>query len=368
MDFGNVLLGDSPTQIMRVTNVSGDQSSLSGVFPAASGDFSPGFSQNFGPVAGGQLDGRTYRYSPTVRGEDSQNVTLTSNGGDQQVNLRGRGVAPQVELQRDLAGFTRVGTTGHGVNEITNIGDGNLSGLGARTNLKGTLGAPSGPLSGASAVIDLADGQSLTSNYTFTPTRRGGQSQIVPLALENGSSDGTNSAEDLSVRLSGVAVGPVFDSSSHAASIDNPAAPIDFGVVDLGSTTDVFITLDNTTTDRFPNDMTLTQLSLDASLTARSFYSLIGVTSDVLDPDESLVLQVRLNPTGFAPGSTLSDTLTINTDQNAAFGDLLDGQSFTFALTSQVGVPEPASAISLLGGCGLMFVRRRRASLGGHTV
>ncbi|MBM4031436.1 MAG: choice-of-anchor D domain-containing protein [Planctomycetes bacterium] len=212
LQFGSVLVGQTGTQSLSATNSGGVGSQLNGTFPDASGDFAPGSSSAFGPLAQGASTSRDYTYSPASRGADSLGITVTSDGGNSTVTLSGTGVAPlsQVPNTLAIAYYTLVGQSQTALLVVNNIGDGNLSGQGAASNLNGTAPATVGEftLSGSTS-ISIADGGSRTLSYVYTPASRGADDLPASLSFDNGKPDGTNAAHSVGFTLSGRGVAPV---------------------------------------------------------------------------------------------------------------------------------------------------------------
>ncbi len=92
--FGNVRVGTTASSSISVTNTGASGSTLTGNISAASGDFSPTTgTQNFS-LGSGQSTSRTFQYTPSSRGADSTNVTISSNIGQTSASLNGTGVSP----------------------------------------------------------------------------------------------------------------------------------------------------------------------------------------------------------------------------------------------------------------------------------
>lgn len=94
VNFGNVRVGTSSAGTLTVTNTGDSGSTLTGTINPASGDFSPtSGTQNFS-LASGTSASRTFTYTPSSRGADSYNVSITSNAQNVSSNLSGTGVSP----------------------------------------------------------------------------------------------------------------------------------------------------------------------------------------------------------------------------------------------------------------------------------
>src|SRR6185503_10441326 len=130
--------------------------------------------------------------------------------------LTGAGVAPVQSTSHSNAGNVLVGTSGSAVVTVTNTGDGNLSGLGAASNLNGTAGPGGGDFSRVgTGSVSVVDNGSATVTYTYTPGTRGADSQSITVAYTNGNSDNTNAAQNVVQNLTGAGVAPV-QSTTHS--------------------------------------------------------------------------------------------------------------------------------------------------------
>jgi hypothetical protein len=147
------------------------------------------------------------------------------------------GVAPVQSLNTSAAnaGYAFVGSTNTASVTIQNVGNGNLSGAGAISNLNGTIasGSRAFSLTGGTA-ISLTDGASQTFNYTYTPTQFGPTSVNLSASFSNGSADGTNSANTQSFTLTGTALD--HSNASLSSTANQTTETIDFGNVLRGAT------------------------------------------------------------------------------------------------------------------------------------
>jgi len=364
-----VLVGKTGSASVTVTNNGdgnlsglGSASNLKGTVGAGSGRFSGG---------GGAVslqDGKSttlgYTVAPTSRGVTSTTITSNFTNGSadgknksQSVNttLTTQGVAAVNAVSAGSAPVTRIGTTGNAGLTVSNIGDGNLSGLGNVSNLQGTVGSSAGLFSGVGGSVNLQDGGSKTFGYAFTPTDHVTSATNILASFTNGSSDGKNQAQNVTTTLQGRGVGPTYNSSAA------PGDTLDFGKVQVGKTGVLDLMLSNISTDIAPGNLTWLSL-LGVSLTGpgaaafsldKSFVSAVLMEGDLFD--------LKLDFSSLKAGLFNAD-LTIATDQNAAFG--ANGMSFTYHLQGQA-VPEPAS-LAILGAGALMLlgVRRRRTAGG----
>jgi len=348
--FGPVLVGTTnngdPGQNVNVENTGGG--TLTGSYGGVTNGFNPTTAQGFSLPANA-TDNRVYNFAPTLRGAAADTLNITSDGGNAALNLTGQGVAPVADIDTTSAnaGNVRIGTSGTASVSIDNIGDGNLSGLGALSNLNGSLAAAAGaPFSGTGGAISLADATGTTFNYAFTPTAHGDQADLVALSLTNGHATGSNAAFSQDVTLAGRGVGPEYQS------IVAPGGLLDFGQVNMPTLLQLQIT--NATTD--PNFGNLTDLTLiSINLAGAAGYSLPNfLPGTVLAAGDIYLLDVLFDPTVAMGLNPHTGTFTILTDQGAAFGNA--GQSFTYELSAII-IPEPATG-TLLALASLCLVRR----------
>ena len=346
-----------------------------------------------------------YTYSPTVRGSTGSAVITTSftNGSplgsnDAFVNsttISATAVAPvnSVSTTGTLARFNTKGGAGVGIGNttsntatvtVTNTGDGNKSGLGAISNLNGSVTSPgasvfAGPTSGSP--FSLPDGNSSTVNYTYSPIARGTDTTGVTAKFTNGSKDGKTTAQNIGLTLNGQGVGPTYNSSlgttaanAHTAQVskvyntptpNTGSSPIAFGNVGANTTHTLYLDIANTSTDPNGGNSLLTDLSLESfSITgpqAANYSIPAGTTPQVLhefDGTNDIVVPVTFT-SGSKHGLYLA-SLTFITDESVGFGAL--GDTFTYALSGSV-VPEPASLLLLsMGLGGIFYIRKRRST------
>ena len=388
LSFGPTLVGYSSSQSITATydTVNGDWSVGNGVFGAAQGSaaISPSvatlFNLGVNDDGSAQSASQTYTYSPTVRGTDSATVQVwygTNPQNDQSgqnadgnaaanITLNGQGVAPVNSVTKTDAGLTRIGTSSTASISVSNVGDGNQSGLGTISNLNGSAGAATATanrFTGSGGSFSLGDSGSQTFSYQYTPTDHKQNTATVLLNFDDGSSDGTNSSQLTSVALSGQGVGPTF-ASSHA-----PGSVLNFGKVEAGSSGNMSLGISNSSTDANGGNQSLTNLTvLSAFFTGpdASLFSLTNFTGGTVLRDgnlDKLNLSVNFNPENTAEGWK-DAYLTLVTDQGAAFGEA--GDTFTFHVRGFAANPEP-STLTLLGTgvvclAGYGWRRRRRTT------
>ena len=347
VDFGDTLVGSSSSKTFNIVVLG---TITSGAVSAATAPFSGG-PVSLGSVTKTQVPA-TYGFSPTERGVASESINVSAiNLGlkiqqSGHISLQGAGVAPVESVSTSAASLVRIGTSGLETVTISNVGDGNLSGLGDASDLLGSLSGLKGVFSGAGGSFDLADGSETSFGYSFTPTGHGAVNASVTATFANGSADGTNQAGSADVSLSGEGVGPQY-SSNFASGV------INLGSLTLGSTASVDLKIGNLSTDANGGLAALTDLSLlDANLDPVGPFSLANFVPDtILDEGQSFDLAIDFVASALGEQTA---NLVITTDQGAAAGAL--GETFDYQLSADVvsaPVPETRTWEMLLAGFGL---------------
>ena len=362
LQFFKTLVGRSSTASFTVSDTSTIQAGppplggggFTGSFPTASAPFSTttNLAFNAAPpdnavapynyilppsvaaVDGGQSSiSQVYTFTPTTRGAFNQSITFTPSAGfpntvpSSTVTLSGQAVAPVISLNSTLAaaGNVRIGGTGTAKVTINNVGDGNQAGSGLG-NLTGTVASGSGGFSGGGGSFNLSDGGSQSFSFTVSPTTHGPVSTSIAVNTTDGSTNGTNNAQSLSMTLSATGVGPTLSTSVAAGStlaFSSPQVPPDI------------LTIVNATTDANLGALTnLDLISATLSGAGSSMFSLSGLTAGTtLTKSQSANLQISFTPTAGASG-TEGATLTLVTDEGAANGAAGKTISFTLAGTA----------------------------------
>ncbi|MBM4034468.1 MAG: choice-of-anchor D domain-containing protein [Planctomycetes bacterium] len=220
-------------------------------------------------------------------------------------------------------GYVLVGYTGTQSLAVANTGD-------LHTTPAGTFPSASGEFApGSIQGFSLAQGAGTSRNYTYTPTAHGPQQATVRADFLNGSSDGANLPQILDQIITGTGVGPVFSSSLA------PGTTLGFGDVILGGQATQTLTISNLSTDGVFVDA-LTGLSLVSFVfggpDGAAFSVAPGVPGSAVSEGGFLDVEVQFAAQG--PAGAKSATLTLTTDQGAAFGG--GGAQFAWNLTGNV--------------------------------
>ena len=223
-------------------------------------------------------------------------------------------------------GNVRIGATGTASVTINNVGDGNQAGAGL-DNLTGTVAAGSGGFSGAGGSFNLSDSGSQTFSYTVSPTAHGPLATSLAVNAADGSTNGTNSPQNLTVTLSscyGRRPGALYQPCARQHVEPQPAGA--FEAMAVG----------NATSDANLGSLTnLDILSASLSGASSSMFSLSGISNGtVLAKSQSSNLQISFAPTSNFSG-TAAATLTLVTDQGAANG--VAGKTVSFQLDGIAG-------------------------------
>jgi len=366
LTFGKTLVGETSSANFSINNaaVAGNTGRFTGTYSGASGMFSAngGAGITSGVLAAdgknyllpGQSDARSYSFAPTSRGIVTTGASFAVANGFSpssptvNITLQGQGVAPVigVDPSKNNAGNVRIGTTGSAEITVKNNGDGNESGQGDASNLRGNVSAASGQFSGAGGAFSLKDGVSQVFVFSFAPTTHGGDHSSVEVSTSNGSSDGTNSAQGaIDWGVAGTGVGPTF----HAA-----------GTLTFSeAVTSNILSISNLTTDADLGPLTdLTLLSAEITGADSGMFALMNFTPGTqLGKGDVFDLGVV-----FMPGAagTYSAVLSLFTDEGVALG--AHGMEFKVDLFA-TSVPEPGVLPLLLAGMvgmGALLRKRRK--------
>lgn len=212
---GNVRIGTSGSLSASATNV-GAGGGLTGSFPAASGEFGGGPAA-FGPLAPGASANQLYSYTPSGHGTDNQVLTVTSNGGNEDITISGTGVGPEFADDDaddmidvgDVYGFPPApGSASFTISNAT--GDGDLGGLTDMTITGVTVIDNDGKVVfstdlTAGTVIAAGGSQLVTVTGTYGGLGQGASTGTLIISTDVGAALGGDGA-DFTFALKGFAV------------------------------------------------------------------------------------------------------------------------------------------------------------------
>lgn len=326
--------------------------------------------------------GSTIAGTFTLRGKNpnDQSYTGTDYNDDSNDNFsftfRTQAVAPLASVSSTATTVTsRVGTSTVGVASVTvkNTGDGNLSGLGAASNLQGTVSSNVSALTGGGAV-SLADGASQTFGFTYAPTARGSATATITTGLSNGNANGTGVTKTSTVGVA--AVGPQYDATVKGSGAIVNGGTIVFGDY-VGGISNQELLISNITSDlaASKNLTTLSLTSITITGSNEFSFSLSGFNSSSVTLGDGKGTIQSSQYAGLAGNIAIqfnnlvsdyaSAQLRIQTDEGAALG----GTGAIYIYNLQWTVPEPGTLMVLgTGLLGLAISRRRRHGQGAEAV
>lgn len=269
----------------------------------------------------------------------------------------GVGVAPSADVGAlELPGQLRAGQVATATLQVRNAGDGNLSGLGAISNLNGSVtgtGDEGVQFDIADGAFSLADGASLDLPVTVSSMEKGVQDVGYEIAFHNGfdaENGGGTTILTGSVEILGPTPVIAWSDFEGEKSLRDPGE-IPTAIFDL---TGQILVFDLRNLETIQNDLTgLELLGFTLSGPGAGSFSLTGFTSGSLLADTSDQLMVHFSGIPF-DGSA---TLTLFTDYLAAGGAGTSGQSFAIHL---VAVPEPGTTTLCLAALVFALVHRAR--------
>lgn len=362
VEYEAVLVGQDALETVTASNAGMDFTKIGIRFSPGTGPFGGGDAEGMrylfqDPKLGSDTASASFTFSPVIRGVFRQTIPIEVEYGEEgSVLLEGSGVAPVNEVRVGDPVYVRVGTSGAVTLDVTNTGDGNLSGMGEESNLRGAMSLQAG--AGFQGVnvsgISLPDGASAEISVPFLPVSRGVATVEALFDFVNGHGDGTNGPDSFTVSLQATGVGPVFSAGTR----------VSLGAVEIASAGYESFQVANLTDDPDGGESKLTVLTLlsaDITGAGADFFELVGfvpgMTMKKGDPPVGLAIRAFNDGTHLGPCAA---TLTFLTDVGAAPGRV--GASYGVPL-SAVFVPEP-SVFLTAGFLGIALLTRRQRITG----
>src|SRR6202522_1572004 len=329
LTFGNVIVGQSGTQSVKLTNSGNSSVTINMATVAGTGFGISGLSLPK-TLTGGESLSFSAQFAPTANGAETGSITFTDNapGSPQVVSMVGTGVATNSTLVANPGSeaFGNVATGSNSQKTITLTNNGNASATITAVSATGTGFSAMG----LSNPLVLAVNQSTTFTAQFAPTTAGAVAGSILI---------TSTASDPTVSIALSGTGVQGDLTSNPASIN-------FGSLLVGASGSVSVTLTNAGT------ASVASSSGSASGTG---FSMSGLTPATLNAGQSTSFTAKFSPTtagsasgsisigSNAPGSPLSIALsgsgTATQPQltiapaSVAFGNVSVGSSGTQAVT-----------------------------------
>jgi hypothetical protein len=330
LTFGNVVVGQSGTQSVKLTNSGSSNLTINLATAAGNGFGMSGLSLPTTLTAGQSLSFNA-QFAPTAAGAATGSITFTDNapGSPQVVSMVGTGVATSATLiaSPGSVAFGSVATGSNGQQLITLTNTGNASATISAISTSGTGFSATG----LSTPLTLAVNASTTFTAHFAPTTVGAVAGSIAIAS-------TASNPTVSIALSGT--GAQGNLSANPASIS-------FGGLLVGASASVSVTLTNSGTS---------SVAISQGSASGTGFSMTGLATPLtLNAGQSTSFSAKFSPTtsgsatggisivSNAPGSPLvialsgsgtatQPQLTIN-PASVAFGSVSVGSSGTQTVT-----------------------------------
>ena len=330
LTFGNVIVGQSGTQSVKLTN-SGNSSVTINLATVAGNGFGVSGLSLPTTLTSGQSLSFNAQFAPTSSGAATGSITLTDNapGSPQVVSMVGTGVATNASLVANpgSVAFGNVALGSSSPQTITLTNTGNTSATISAISSTGTGFSASG----LSIPLTLAANQSTSFTATFAPTTVGGAAGSILITS-------TASNPTVSIALDGTGV--------QGSLTANPAS-INFGSLLVGASGSVSVTLTNSGTASVAisqvstsgTGFSMTGLAAPSTLTAGQSTSLTAKFSPTTAGNVSGSISIVSNAPGSplvialsGSGTATQPQLTIS-PASVAFGSVSVGSSGTQTVT-----------------------------------
>ena len=298
VSFGNVAVGQSTTKTVTLTNTGTEALSVSGISVSGTGFTASGPHLPIS-LAAGQSTSISAVFKPTAGKADTGTITITSNAAESPslVALSGTGTtAPTAAALTATPSSIAFGSVAVGSEETQTIKLEN-TGSEAAAISKMTISGTGVSVSGMTAPLTLAAGQTTNLTVTYKPTAAGTLTGSVSIA---------SNATDPSVQIS-------LNATATLSTLSATPASVSFGNVVVGSDTTQTIRLQNIGT---------AQVTISSIAPSVSSIAISGVTTPIkLAPGTSATLTAAYKPT--AAGSVTGKiTVTSNAVGSPTIVDL----------------------------------------------
>jgi hypothetical protein len=306
--FGNVNVGSTTPLTSTVTNTGQGTVHISSVFASGTG-FSVGTFATPATLAAGQSAQIQVNFAPTATGLAGGTVAITSDapGVAPGLSLTGTGVQSGISVSPASLSFGSVldGQTKSQTVTVTNTGTANLT----ISQLSSTGAGVS--VSGVTAPLSIAAGQSSSFNVQFAPQAAGSTTGSVTLI-----SNAPNSPATVLVTGAGVATTTTLSASPSAVA---------FGSVTVGNSANQSVIITNAGN----STSTITQIGVSGANVTAS-----GISTPVaLAPSQSITLNLQYSP---AAAGSLNGSVSIVNAQGQTTSVVLSGSSIASTTTLSV--------------------------------
>jgi Abnormal spindle-like microcephaly-assoc'd, ASPM-SPD-2-Hydin/PQQ-like domain len=237
-DFGSVAVGASDERTFTVSNTGGSSVTINKSKPPSGSEFSATTSLAEGTtIAAGQTLTEHVKFAPGTEGAASGVWLITGDDstGLHEVHFSGSGIPAtspgklDVEEQTLDFGSVSVGSSSEKSFKISDVGGSSVTITGSTPPAGGAF-----TVTGASLIgTTIAAGASITEHVTFSPSAVGAAHGVWLI-------EGSDSAGEHEVEFAGTGVATVA-----AGRLTVEEAPIDFGAVPVGSSSEASFKLDN---------------------------------------------------------------------------------------------------------------------------
>ena len=300
LNFGNVAVGVKQTLSETVTNSGGSSVTISQAAISGGSGFSMSGITAPLTLTAGQSATFSVSFTPTAGGAVSGAVTITSNASNSTLTIALSGAGASAGPLAANPSSVNFGSVEVGVKQTVSETVTNTGGSSVTISQVAIAGGAGFSMTGITAPITLAGGQSATFSVSFMPAAAGAVSGVVTIT-----SNASNSS--LAVPLSGTGV-------AQGALGSNPTS-LSFGSVPVG----VKQTLSETVTNTGGSSITISQVAAGGT-----GFSVSGITTPAtLAAGQSATFSVSFTPA--AAGAVTGNVAVTSTASNPTLNIPLSG-------------------------------------------